>query len=509
MQSLATPAKSQATANVRYPTGRVRVSWKKNLSSDALATVDSSLIDGLDVLAGSATAALPWDTYVYLDETAHVIGFDYDREVREPTGGISGAVIDVVFDNSSDRFTPNMNTTVGTALIPDRPFIVDAGFISGTSRTVPVFKGSTWGDPELDEVRKTARIRAADIITLLEQTTLAAAVYVDQRSDQIIADILSGAGIGSAQYSIDTGLNTIPFAWFPSDMNALRRIRKVCEAEEASFYQDEVGKLRFETRLHYKNYPHTQSQISLTGDDILEFERVINTRIINRVVVEASPRQVDVSDSVIWTTPEEIVVDGNGSKTIWAHPTEADSSVSLLVNSVVAATATTDYTAFTATGGGGANITGDQVVTFTNFVSAVKIVLTNGNASDAYYNLLQFRGKAARVQRAIQAISEDSDSIAKYGVKEYTIDNDFVQTLSWAETLADSLLAKYKDPTSRLRLRIPALPHLQLKDRIQVRDPSTDTDSDYRVMRISGKFVPGLFTQDLIVREIDSSETAT
>lgn len=474
MQTLFTPVKSQSTANVRHPRARVRVSWKKIASSGVLATVGTSLVNGLDIVAGAEGVALPWDAYQYYDETENVLGFEYDRELIEPQGGIAAARANVILDNTNRRYSPNYNQTVGTALGPDRPLLIDAGFHLGTDRTIPVFKGSTFGDPKIDHLNKVAEFRAADIISLLEDASLSAAVYTDQRSDQILADILANAGVGTSQYELDVGLNTIPFAWFPADMNALTRIAKICEAEEASFYQDERGKIRFEIRLHYKKFPHNTSQITLEKDDFVNFARIQNTRIINRCVVKASPREVDVANAAIWQEPVEVEVEGNSSKTIWSHPTEPDSSVPILVYSNLAPAATTDYRAYTEPGGAGVEITGDQTVTLTNFVDAQKIVLQNGNAAKAYYNVLQFRGKAARVKKAIKAISEDSASQTKYGVKEHVVGNDFIQTLDWAESLADDYIAKYKDPTNKIEIAIPALPHLQLKDRVTIRDPDIE-----------------------------------
>lgn len=509
MQSIFSAAKSQATADIRFPAAVVRVSWKKALSSETLATVGASLVGGLDVVAGAEGAAMPWNSYQYFDESDYILALDYDRAVEEPLGGIAAAMASVLFDNTGKRYTPDYNQTVGTALGPDRPIMIDAGFIIGTQRTVPVFKGSTVSEIRPDFMQRTAAVRAADIITLLEQTTLAAAMYEDQRSDQIIEDILTDAGIGSSQYDLDTGLNTIPFAWFPASMDALQRIRKVCEAEEATFYQDEAGVLRFETRLHYKNWPHHISQITLKGRHMLEFKRITSNIVINRCIVKAKPRQVDAANAAIWTEPEEIEVEGNSSKTIWARFTEPDSSVPMPVKSIVDPVANTDYTAFDGPGGTGSDITADQTVTVTNFVETAKIVLQNSNASKAYYNLLQLRGKAARVQRSIEAVEEDSASQSKWGVHEYVVENDFIQDLDWAEAFAHDLVEKYKEPTTRLLLKLPGLPHLQLKDKVSIVDPDLGTTSEYRVMRIQGKLAPGSFTQDVVLREITSAETAT
>jgi hypothetical protein len=472
--------------------------------------VDTSLVGGLDIVAGQESNPMPWNTYIYSSERDSVIGISYDREILEPLGGVAGTVLDLIMDNTDKRFTPGFDSTIGTALTSNRPCIVDVGFdAGGAERTVPVFSGVTFSDVEPDFMSRKALIRSADMITLLDQTTLAAAIYEDKRSDEIIQDILEDAGFGSTQFELDTGLNTIPFAWFPASMHALARVRKVCEAEEASFYQDERGKVRFETRLHVKNFPHKTTQITLYGRHMLEFSRVQSSTIINRCVVKSFPRDVDADNSTIWTSPEEITVDGNGSREYWARFTDETTSVPLLANSLLAPVADTDYTAFTATGGGGSDITADQTVTVENFVESAKITITNGNASTAYFNLLQLRGKAARVVKSIQAVKEDANSQNKYGIQELVIRNDFIQDVDWAEAFANDMVQKDKDANTVIIAKIPGLPHLQLKDKVDIVDPDLNTTSSYRVMRIRGKFIPGSFTQDVTLRAITSNETAT
>ena len=508
MQSLATPAQSQSTASVRFPTAVVRISWDQALNSATLATVGASTVDGTDVVAGTNNAAMPYDSYLVTDESAYVVGFDYERSILEPLGGIASAQCDIFLDNTGERYTPGYNSTINTGFEANRPVLVDAGFISGGSRTVPVFKGRTFEQIKTSFAEKKASIRAADLLSILDQTTLAAAVFENQRSDQIIESILNDAGLGSTQFELDTGLNTITFAYFPTDMSALKRIKKICEAEEAIFYQNERGKMLFKVRTHYSQFQFNTSQMTLNKNDYMVYEFTRNTEIINRVVVKAKPRVVDTSTTALWETPEEIEVAGNSTKEIWAHPTDSDSSIPLLIKEITALASTTDYTAFTATGGGGVHITSDQTVTGTNFVDAVKIVLVNGNASKAYYNKLQFRGKAARVTESFNIVDEDATSIRKYGVKEFILNNDFVQSVSWAETIASSVKNKYKDPTKRIEITIPALPQLELKDRITLTDPVDASTADYRVINVAGKFLPGSFTQVVKLREIDASEVA-
>jgi len=478
MQSIVTPLEAILTGTVRKLHMTLLASWLKvaNLST-VYAVVGSSQVGSDDLVQGQSAVITNADLFAYMDESAYVMRFDYDRRLDEPRGGASYAIGDILLDNVTKRFTPNQDATIGTAIEARRPMKASIQMEAESSyRGVQVIVGLTASRPTENKGARTVEVQLYDYITFIENATIQAAVYEDMRSDQIIEDILVTLGFGSSQYSLDVGINTIPFAWFDKNKSAGRRIRDICEAEEAHFYQDENGILRFENRNHYSVYPHQNVQRIIDSGDILEDGNDVSTRIINRAIVIAKPRKIDAAASVIWTNQTVDSIAHGQSLTIWAafYDDQAGSEV-LPIKDITTPAATTDYVGNTQADGGGADRTASLSLVVTNFVESAKIVITNNHATDTIYlTTLQLRGKAARVTQAIQAIEEDAGSINKFEAQEYVLENNLIQSKSVAETIAANLVARYKDPLDRRILKIPGIPHLQLKDLVSVMNPITE-----------------------------------
>lgn len=475
MQSIVTPLEAVLTADTRTIRMNIRASWLK-IQDPAIvyATVGASVVGGSDLVQGQSSVITNADLFDYVDESQYGMRVDYDRRIDEPRGGTSHAIANVLLDNINQRFTPNQNATIGTALEARRPIKMSLGFVAGgVDRLVQIITGLTASKPKNGRTNKTVEIEVFDYITFIDNAQLQAATYENQRSDQIIESILTGLGFGSTQYSLDQGINTIGFAWFDKDKSAGRRIRELCEAEEAHFYQDENGILRFENRNHYANFPHQTAQRTIDPADILTDEDDLSTRIINRGIVIAKPRKVDAVASTLWTHSIVESIPAGSSVTVWAAFYDAEGGQNKLpVKEITTPAGATDYVGNTAADGSGSDRTASLSVAVTNFVESAKIVITNNHGTDTVYvTTLQLRGKAARVSQAIQAVSEDAGSINKYEAQEYTVQNDLIQSPTVAQTIADNLVAKYKDPMTRRRIRIPGIPHLQLKDLINVVNP--------------------------------------
>ena len=475
MQSIVTPLRPVVTADTREIKIGLLASWLKVADlSRVYAIVGTSLVNGPDLVQGQSVVITNADLFAYIEESLYVLRFDYDRRIDEPKGGVSYAIGEFLLDNITRRFTQGFDDTIGTALESRRPVKASISMKAGTAyRGVQVIVGLTSDRPKESKGSRSAEVQIFDYVTFIENSTLEAAIYENMRSDEIIEDILSNLGFGSSQYSLDTGINTIPFAWFDKDKSAGRRIRDLCEAEEAHFYQDENGIIRFENRNHYANYPHQSVQHTIDSGDIMSDEQDDSTRIINRAIVIAKPRKVDAAASDVWSNLEVVELAVGQTKTIWASFFDSESGDSVLpIKEITTPAASTDYTANSQADGGGADRTSDLSVVVTNFVESAKVEITNNHATEAIHvTLLKLRGKAARVTQAIQAISEDAGSINKFEAQEYVVRNDLIQTASIAETIADNLVAKYSEPLNRRIIRIAGIPHLQLKDMISVVNP--------------------------------------
>lgn len=498
-QSFWTPFASISTAVIRPIRAICQIAWTRLVNIDAYAVVGSSVVGGLDIVQGEGNPGInEADSFYYFDETSRVIRIEYERHLIEPLGGTAIAMADIVLDNSDLRFTPDYNSTIGTALKPNRPVKLFIGFqIAGTTRTVPIIEGLSL-QPKEDKLRRTVTLSLYDFMKSLNEKPQETTIYTNQRSDQIIEDILARAGVGSNNYALDQGLNTVGFAWFEKGQTAGNRIRKLCEAEDAVFFQDESGVLRFENRDKYSNAPYNSYVWTIEPDDILSWEQQVNSQIVNRAIVKGAPRSVK-GEAEIWRDGVEEQVPAGSSITIWAEFEDP-------VSSLTSPSANTDYLAYTATGAGGSDITADVTITLTSFTRTAKLVITNANSSPAFIPLLKLRGTPATVDYEIREIYQDGTSIAEFNEHQVEIDNEFIDNRNFAQEMAKNFVRRNKDQLSILRLKIRGVPQLQLRDYIRVKDQDTSSYKNYRLIGIQGVFEPGSFIQTLTLRQITENE---
>ncbi len=476
------------------------VSWNRLVGAQDFAIVGTSLVGGTDIIQGTGSSAInESDAFEYFDETDRVLRLEYERRLLEPLGGTSIAMADVLLDNADLRFTPDFNSTIGTALRPNRPIKMFIGFeVQGQNKLIPIIEGLTL-QPKEDKLRRTVRISAYDFMKSLNETPLESVVYINLRSDEIITNILSDSGIGASLFELDQGLNTVGFAWFEKGQTAGERIRQICEAEEAIFYQDELGILRFENRDKYTQAPYNASVFTIDPGDILEWGQGDSSEIINRVIIKGAPRSVK-DESEIWRDGVEEEIAAGATITVWAEFEDP-------VSDITQPSTNTDYTAFTATGGAGTDITADiSIAEIDEFAKAAKMRITNNNASKAFVNLLKLRGTPATVDYEIKEVFQDNNSITDYNENQKIIENQFIDDRAFAANMAQNIVRRHKSPNNVLKLKIRGIPQLQLRDRVRVKDQDLNTFTEYRLTGIQGVYEPGSFIQTLTLRKITSKE---
>lgn len=490
---------SMTTATIRPIKARVLIAWTRVVDIDNYAVIGTSLIGGLDILQGVGDLAINQsDSYHYWDETDRVLRIEYERNLIEPLGGTAIAMADIVLDNTDLRFTPTHNATIGTAIRPNRPIKIFIGFqVQGQEKLIPIIEGLSL-QPKEDKNARTVTITVYDFMKFLNEKPLETAVYQDQRSDQIIADILAGAGVGSGSYALDQGLNTVGFAWFEKGQTAGDRIKALCEAEEAIFFQDESGILHFENRDKYSKSPYNSVVWTIEPDEILQWAQDYSSTIINRIIVSGSPRSVK-AEAEVWRDGIEEQIPAGQTITVWAEFQDP-------VTSLTSPVSTTDYKAYSGTGGTGSDLTGNVSIICTAFAKAAKLQITNSSGSLAYLNLLKLRGTPATIDYEISEVFQDTVSIDQYNEQQKTITNDFIDKKTFAKNIAQDTVRRYKDPNKVIRLTIRGIPHLQLRDQVKIYDQDLSVYANYRVIGIQGNYEAGIFTQVLRLRQVTSSE---
>lgn len=497
--SVQTAFDSMSTADARYPAFQLYVSWLRNAGAGVFGVVGTSLLNNC-LLRGENTVVTPVDTFEFFDETDRVMRLEYERRLEEPLGGMSFGMIDVVLDNSDKRFTPEYNSTIGTSLLPNRPLKMALGFdipVAGR-KMLELFKGLS-GMIKEDKMSRTVSFGGYDYLSYLNELEMESALLSNKRSDEAIELILGDAGFSSTQYELDEGLNTIGFMWFKKGETAGQRIKKICEAEEGHFFQDENGILRFHNRRKYNSSPYSQTQKVIHSSDIIEWRNIDDVGVLNSVVVSARPRKVLDYYVEVWRDGVVEEVEAGDTITVIAKTSEP-------IYSNYTPVADTDYIANSASDGSGTFLTDKLVVSRVTYADSFEISIKNTGSQKAYITYLRLRGKPAIITSEIQQKFEDDTSIGRYGKNILNIENDFIDSNSYAYYLARTIVNKYKDPLKRVQILVRGMPQLQLKDKVSVYDRDLSEYKTYRVMVVQGIYQHGEFLQYLTLREVSLGE---
>lgn len=496
-----TPFDATCTAVSRELTAKCLIAWTRNQVVNNFAVIGTSVIGGTDIVQGVGDNVLnDADLYQYYDETDRLIHMEYERHLIEPLGGAAVAMGSITLDNTDLKLTPNYDHTIGTAIKPNRPIKLFVGFkVNGQDVLIAVLEALSM-QPKEDKIKRTVTIQMQDFVTYIDNIPQQSAVFVKQRTDQIIASILAGIGIGSSNYVLDTGINTPGFVGFDPTVDfAGIAIQNLCQAEEGVFYQDELGIFRFENRQKYNVAPYTQVQWTIDPKDIIEWVTQDASQIINYMVISGQPRSVK-GEVQVWNDGQEETVQPGHTLTITAQFNDP-------VTAIEAPEAELDYKGYSGSGSTGTDETAHLAVSVTSYTTTAVITVTNNGSDLIYIPQLALRGTPATVDYQISESYEDPTSVAKYNEQQQTIQNDYIQTPDFAQQMAQDIVNRWKDPQDILQLKIRGVPQLQLRDRVRVYDMDLGQYTQYRIIGIAGVLDGGSFTQTLTLRLITTNET--
>lgn len=476
MQSVSAAFTAEERDSVRSIAHNLQVSWKKESTlGNRTFTIGVSSIGGNDIIGINPGAIGSPGNYRYFDETAYALNLEWERSLNMPIGGLSKALAEATLDNTSGRFTPRFmgatrsSTELFTANYqPRKPFIISAGFeFGGVDQLLPQFAGIFTKPPKVDVRSKTVDIQGADYVDFfqnrfLDQEIMATAERTDEVLETLFRDSL---GMSTAQYELDTGINIIPFLLFPKGTRFSDIVHQLVEAENGHLYQDEEGIFRFENRQHWDSSPYSDVQrIVLTGQ-VLEAESPTDDHLINVVEFDNIPIREKQPAQTIFNLP-----------VLTSIEVPANSSVSKFFEFQDPVLALTDPTS------GGTNSyfvgnsesdeTGTDMtssLTFTNrgtFAQSVKYQITNSSSSIVYVTQLVLSGRIAKETSRLYYRDSDSSSVTAYEERPLKISNPYIQNESWARSLASMILRDFSEPENLQRIKVRAIPELQLGDLI-------------------------------------------
>ena len=217
-------------------------------------------------------------------------------------------------------------------------------------------------------------------------------------------------------------------------------------------------------------------------------------------VVEAKGKEVELQpNQKYWELSGAVKVPAGESVDIWA---DFDDPVTSCDTPIYITSATTSlFSVNTAEDGSGSpDSTNVTLASSSLFAKSYKMTFTNGGASDLYLIAIELYTTPIKTLSDIYVREQDDDSVAKYGEKIFSVDNDFIQNKTDALSLAAVILREYAEYRLSQRLDVKGTPALQVDDPVKIN--LFDVINNYKITKITDRMsLPAKYTQILEVKK--------
>lgn len=453
MQTVSTAFTDAAEAAANEVEFGLLISWLKNFDAGVqFFQIGVSQIGGPDPIKGGNNDITLFDKFDYMVETPYVNSLNVERTVSTIPIGIMSAQADIELDNTSKRFLPGYDPTIGDYIRAGRPIKINVGF---DLETLSQFTGYTQRPKTTLGARKLT-VHAFDAMEFLNNFESSLDMQTDITVKDAIALLLDEAGFASSQYVLEDSVQTLAF-FSPSGKKTGALIKDMVEAEGGLFFFDEQGIARFWNRLHFDL---NSTPIGTLNYDNLKDLQFIDTPVINHVKVTSKPRVV-TANQLIYRLSQAIEVqpgtavrfpfgfsddDGDLPATTIDTPAYIDSATSSLYKTNVEsdgsgnpANSYISVTDFDTWGTGG-------VIEFTNSSTGQIMYITD----------LQIYGTPAKVLTTYIGEYFDQTSIDENGLNPdnqgvvMEVTNDYIQDQGSADIYAFNIVNQFKDPSRQL-----------------------------------------------------------
>jgi hypothetical protein len=462
MQTTSAAFTAEEKDTVRKIVQNLQISWKRQTTlGNRTFTIAVSLIGGNDIIGINPGAVGSPGIYKYFDETAYATSLNWERGYSMPQGGLSMALAEANLDNTSGRFLPRYmggNSELFTAILPSRPVKISAGFnFNGVDNLLPQFAGVVTGQPRVDARNKEVRLKMADYVNFFQNKYLdKAAIFTAQRTDQVLQTLFSQLGMSTAQYDLDYGINIIPFGVFDAGTRFSDAISALVEAENGHLYQDESGIFKFENRQHWDASPYNTVQKIISTNMVINAEAPDDSHLINVVEVRSTVRTKQ-PDQLLFTLSSPYLLAANTVTDLYVN----------FDDPILALDTPSAWIANTSSNGTGINATSSvSLRNIDTFAQAARLTFTNTNAAPVYLTSLTLYGRPAKVTSEVYYRAQDGSSITAYNEQPLSIENNFIQSQSWAQSYAQMMLNDFSNVEKLQKITVRAMPDLQLGDLI-------------------------------------------
>lgn len=383
----------------------------------------------------------------YTNITNDVLQVSINRSVNYLFSNTRAGTCVLELDNFIGNYSPdNAAGDYAGLLRPDLPLRVHA---SHSGSTHVLFTGTIdeyTVQPALDSPRRTT-ISARDQIKTLANKTITSSLFTNINADQLFTSVLSLAGVSSQ--SIDTMADVIPFAWFRDD-NAVQAIQSLLNAGHWSSYVSGNG------AFNIKNRYFDQAGVSAVGSysEMFNLSYSKNAdKVYNDITIEAQPRNAGVS-ATIALLQNAVAIPASSHVSFFLEYVDPVTNEPVPATNLITPVSSQDYQAWLTPSGTITNYTNALSLSITFFGQTAVQTIFNSHSNQVYLTKYQVRGDPVVLKSKISAKVEQTSSQSIYGKLDFTLTNDFIGQLGFAQEYAEFLKLRHEEPFPILNMSI-------------------------------------------------------
>jgi hypothetical protein len=364
-------------------------------------------------------------------------------------GNISANTLKLRLNNTSQKYNPeNVNSYLYPFLKYNKVIYPFIGIDLGDS--IEWFAQGVYYAREIDpKPDMTVEIYAVDRMFFLNDEDFnSSLVYENYTKSELQQMLVEDFGLGASEYNIEATVDEIPYSYFTPRKYA-EDIKRLEISDGGVAYFDELGLFKSKSR------GWTEAVIAAFYDDSnikkdSASSPVVASSMKNYIRIKSNPLYEQAQEQV-YSLTQNITIPAGGSREVACYFNKKPCL------DVVDAVFTQSSTHIT--------ITSELKYSFVTYLT-----FANSAGADEDVLTITIEAKPLEATGANEVVSQDADSIFRYGLSPYEIDSEFIQNLDYAQILAYDLLADYKDPESlELEFEAPSRPYLQLGDTVAVK----------------------------------------
>ena len=429
------------------------------------------------------------------DETARLLNVSWDRrlEIDSAQGRSAGplAQMRLALDNRDQRFSPyneagslhaNLNGqayTAGNIMVrfPKlwmTPIRLRMGFVDANAgaQMLTVFTGA------IDEVQEGYGIDGAQVtLTCLDRgaallsKNASTSIKTATLASEWIRFLVSTLGNVPTGQTLDRAFFTLPYAWL-DDEPLWNEVQQVAQADSGFAYFDELGVFYYRNAAWWATAAHSLTSQATISTRFQTFSPEYSYRnVATGVRVEYQPREPG-GEQVIWRSDKTIVVPPNG-ETIEAR-------FQYPAFFVLTPAKPGDWLPISS---GGLDLSDKVQLDIVDFAAQrATLQFTSTANQTAFIPKMQLRGPAL-VGGPQEQIDKDASAALVPENRKTISGNVYIQTRAQADMVASIAAQRMAYPRLTHQFRgVPALPWLQLGDRITIDVPEPMTADRYGIV---------------------------